>query len=142
MYGGMRFLLLGALFALLVSSVQAQQSAEPKYDISPNIAKIPEQSDFMGTWLRSDGGYRIEVAAGADDGSVVVQYFNPDPINVESATFEVVDGQLFLKFVLRDAGYPGSSYELIFLSERRVLLGTYARPGAEPAQVYFLNQIE
>jgi hypothetical protein len=138
----MRFLLLGALFGLLAGFIHAQQAAEPKYDISPNIAKIPERSDFIGTWLRGDGGYRIEVAAGADAGTVVVQYFNPEPINVESAVFEVVDGGLFLKFVLRDAGYPGSAYELMFLSERRILFGDYARPGAEPAQVYFLNQGE
>ena len=138
----MRFLLLGALFGLLAGSIHAQQAAEPKYDISPNIAKIPEQSDFIGTWLRGDGGYRIEVTSRVDAGSVVVKYFNPEPINVESSTFDVIDGELFLKFVLRDTGYPGSSYELIFLSERRILLGTYARPGAEPSQVYFLNQGE
>ena len=76
------------------------------------------------------------------ESGVVVKYFNPEPINVESASFSVVDGEVFLDFVLRDTGYPGSSYELIFLSERRILLGSYARPGAEPAQVYFVNQGE
>jgi len=138
----MRLLVYVAFLGLMIGSLQGQQAQEPKFDISPSIAKIPEPADFFGTWLRGDGDYRIEVARGAAEGSVMVQYFNPDPINVESATFSVADGEVLLNFVLRDTGYPGSSYELVFLSERRILLGSYTRPGAEPSQVYFLNQGE
>jgi hypothetical protein len=120
----------------------AQEALEPKYDISPSITKLPQQSDFFGVWLRSDGTYRVEIEPGAAAGSVVARYFNPDPINVETASFDAVEGQPLLEFILRDEGYPGSAYRLIFLPERRILVGTYARPESEPAQVYFVKQDE
>jgi hypothetical protein len=101
---------------------------------------LAEQSDFVGTWLRADGTYRLQIEAGAVAGSVVVRYFNPEPINVERATFDEIEGQPRLEFVLRDEGYPGSAYRLIFLAERRVLVGTYARPDSEPAEVYFVKE--
>ena len=139
----MRIILFGWMLALCASVAHGQnQGLEPKYDISPSIAKLPEQSDFFGTWLRGDGTYSIEVVAGETEGSVVVRYFNPDSINVESATFDIVEDQPRLEFTLRDEGYPGSAYRLVFLAERRVLVGTYARPGSEPSQVYFINQAE
>ncbi|HAV12345.1 MAG TPA: hypothetical protein DCX06_02450 [Opitutae bacterium] len=138
----MRILLLGVLFGLLASSVQAQEGLQPKYEISPNIAKVPEQSDFFGAWTRGDGGYTIEVAPSAAIDGVVVKYFNPDSINVERSNFDLTGEEPRLQFVLRDTGYPGSSYELSFLSERRVLIGTYSRPGSQPSQVYFINQAE
>ena len=73
---------------------------------------------------------------------VTVFNFNPDPINVETSAFDEVEGQPRLEFVLRDEGYPGSAYRLIYLAERRVLVGTYARPDAEPSQVYFVREEE
>ncbi len=138
----MRYLFGGILSFLMVGPCLAQEAQAPKYEISPWIAKLPDVADFYGSWLRGDGGYRIEVTAGETAGAMVVQYFNPEPIHVESATFEEVDGEPQLSFVLRDSGYPGSVYQLSFFAERRLLYGTYARPGAEPAQVYFLNQAE
>lgn len=139
----MRIFLIVALLSVFVGAVQAQDGGlQPKYDISPSIAKLPEQADFFGTWLRSDGTYRVEVEAGEQAGAVVVRYFNPEPINVESAAFDVVEGQPRLEFFLRDEGYPGSAYRLIFFAERRLLVGTYLRPGGEPSQVFFVNQAE
>jgi len=139
---GMRIFLIGALLSVLVGAMQAQQGLQPKYDISPSIAKLPEQSDFFGTWLRSDGTYKVEVEAGEAAGSVVARYFNPEPINVESSLFDEIEGQPRLEFVLRDEGYPGSAYQLIYLAERRVLVGTYARPDAEPSQIFFVREKE
>lgn len=138
----MRFLFLGLLCCALTSLLQAQDGLQPKLDISPYIAKVPEQSDFLGSWARGDGGYRIEVTRGKAEGSVIVKYFNPKPINVEGATFEVVDGLPQLNFILRDEGYPGSAYQLQFLAERAVLYGKYIRPGTEGDEVYFVNENE
>ncbi|CAA6677429.1 MULTISPECIES: hypothetical protein [unclassified Lentimonas] len=138
----MRILLIGALLSLFVGAMQGQEALQPKYDISPSIAKLPEQSDFFGSWLRSDGTYSVEVEAGESAGTVVARYFNPKSINVETAAFDEVEGQPRLEFVLRDEGYPGSAYRLIFLPERRVLVGTYMRPGGEPAEVYFVRKDE
>lgn len=138
----MRILLIGALLSVLVGAVQAQDGLQPKYDISPSIAKLPEQADFFGTWLRSDGTYRVEIEAGEGTGTVVARYFNPNPINVGSSLFDEIEGQPRLEFVLRDEGYPGSAYRLIYLAERRVLVGTYMRPGGEPAEVFFVREDE
>lgn len=140
MNAGMRITLFVVLFGLLAGTAVAQDGLQPKYDIPPTIAKLPEQADFFGTWLRGDGTYSVEIAAGVEAGSVVARYFNPAPIHVESAAFDEVEGQPRLEFVLRDEGYPGSAYRLIFLAERQVLVGTYARPDAEPSQVYFVKQ--
>ena len=56
--------------------------------------------------------------------------------------FDDIGGQPRIEFILRDEGYPGSAYQLVFMAERRVLVGTYARPDSEPAQVYFVKQDE
>lgn len=127
---------------MLTSALQAQDGLQPKLDISPYIAKVPEQSDFLGSWTRGDGGYRIEVTRGKAVGFVIVKYFNPQSINVASATFEEVDGLPQLNFVLRDEGYPGSSYQLHFVAERGVLYGKYIRPGTPGNDVYFVNDKE
>ncbi len=137
----MRSLFFGCLLALCISVAQGQ-GLEPKYDIPSSIAKVPEQFDFIGSWTRGDGTYRVEVIAGKTPGTVMVKYFNPEPINVESAVFDTVDDLPRLTFVLRDEGYPGSTYQLEFYSERRVLYGQYTRPGAAPSEVYFINDNE
>ena len=139
---GMRFFLIGALLSVSFGALHAQQGLQPKYDISPSIAKLPEQSDFFATWLRSDGTYKVEIEAGEGPGTVVARYFNPDPIKVETSAFDEVEGQPRLEFVLRDEGYPGSAYRLIYLAERRVLVGTYMRPSGEPAEVFFVREEE
>jgi hypothetical protein len=59
---------------------------------------------------------------------------------VGAADFEEQDGQPTLIVVLQDEGYPGSTYLLVYLAERGVLVGTYARPGSQPAEVYFVRQ--
>ena len=71
---GMRIFLIGALLCVLIGAVQGQDtSLQPKYDISPYIAKFPAQSDFGGTWLRSDGTYRVEIEEGEGEGTAVAR---------------------------------------------------------------------
>ena len=53
-----------------------------------------------------------------------------------------MEAQPRLEFALRDQAYFASAYRLIYLAERRVLVGTYLRPGGEPAEVFFVNQSE
>jgi hypothetical protein len=130
-----------SLCLLVVAPCFAQEYAEPKYDIPSAIAKLPERSDFYGNWLRADGVYRLKVEPVADDAEgVVAKYFNPNPINVESAAFDAEANEPSLTVVLRDEGYPGSTYRLVYIAEAQVLAGTYARPGSEPSEVYFIKQ--
>jgi hypothetical protein len=123
-----------------IGPLSAQDGLQPPYDIPSCLAKVPEKADFYGSWLRGDGGYRIEIEASEESPTgIVARYFNPNPIHVELARFEEGTEDPVLTIVLRDEGYPGSTYELIFLAERQVLIGNYARPGSAPAEVYFLK---
>jgi hypothetical protein len=140
---GMRTLAFTNLFLAAVCSVFGQSELQPKYSIPASLAKLPEPADFMGVWLRSDGGYRLEVLADSESPQgVVVRYFNPAPIQVESASFLGSGAQLALLIVLRDTGYDGSTYQLEYRADRCALAGTYTRPGNSPAPVYFVNQAE
>ena len=125
------------LFALATPAF-AQQGQGPERQVPPLIAKVPERTDFNGEWLRSDGTYRLKVAKAGKTGGVSVQYFNPNPINVESAAFSEEEGRLILTVVLRDEGYPGSTYKLFFEPSFRVLAGAYLMPQQrQEHQVYF-----
>ncbi|MGB0416628.1 MAG: hypothetical protein ACPGKS_07250 [Coraliomargarita sp.] len=138
--------MLRTLILLLVSGALswlfAQDGLEPPFDIPPAIAKLAQRSDFQGSWLRGDGGYRMAIEVNPDfPGGAQASYFNPDSIHVESAAFDPEAEAPLLVIVLRDEGYPGSTYELRYLAERGVLVGTYARPGSGPSEVYFVKQV-
>jgi hypothetical protein len=57
------------------------------------------QQKFIGRWVRSDGGYVINVREVRPGGSVDAEYFNPKSINVSEANVSVWKGfdQLFIK---------------------------------------------
>ncbi|MGB0744606.1 MAG: hypothetical protein ACPGSB_08770 [Opitutales bacterium] len=99
--------------------------------------QLPKQADFAGKWIRSDGQYRIEVEF--TDKGVTAKYFNPAAIRVESAVFEGEGETLALTIVLRDKGYPGSTYQLRYVPEHDIIAGYYTIPDQQPTQVYFLR---
>lgn len=97
-------------------------------------------AQFEGDWTRSDGTYRLVISV--NDGEIEAQYLNPESINVESVS--LVESEvgseaknLTLEVVLRDEGYPGSTYRLQYIPQYRVLAGSYTIPGQEPAEVFF-----
>ena len=83
------------------------------------------QQKFIGHWVRTDGGYVINVREVKPDGSVDAGYFNPKEINVSEANVSVWKGfnKLFIK--LEDKGYPGSTYTLYYYAEKDQLAGFY-----------------
>ena len=88
----------------------------------------PAADDFqllMGRWQRTDGGYVIEIRSIAPDGTIKAGYFNPRPINVENAQASMHKEQIKVEVKLRDVGYPGSAYTLVYLPEKDALLGSY-----------------
>ena len=88
----------------------------------------PAADDFqllMGRWQRADGGYVIEIRSIAPDGTIKAGYFNPRPINVENAQASMHKEQIKVEVKLRDVGYPGSAYTLIYVPEKDALLGSY-----------------
>jgi hypothetical protein len=80
---------------------------------------------LIGDWVRPDGGYVISIRRIAPDGRVEAAYLNPRPINVSRAEVSVVGDTATLFIELRDAGYPGSTYELSYDPRSDRLAGVY-----------------
>jgi len=80
---------------------------------------------LMGRWQRTDGSYVIEIRSIVPDGKIEAGYFNPRPINVEKAQASKDKELIKVEMTLRDVGYPGSTYTLVYLPEKDALLGQY-----------------
>jgi len=85
----------------------------------------PDFQRLVGEWVRPDGGYVISIGRISPDGHVDMQYLNPRPINVSKAELTASGKSLKLFVELRDAGYPGSTYELVYKPGDDVLAGSY-----------------
>ena len=91
-------------------------------------AEVFPADDFqplVGRWQRTDGGYIIEIRSIAPDGKIEAGYFNPRPINIEKAEASKDKEHIKVEMTLRDVGYPGSTYTLVYVSEKDNLLGYY-----------------
>ncbi len=87
--------------------------------------KVVDKSLLVGDWIRTDGSYLIKINNVNEDGILEAQYYNPNPINVESAKWEEVYDNLKLTIVLRDVNYPGSTYSINYLPDGDFLAGEY-----------------
>ena len=88
-------------------------------------ASAADYRPLIGKWQRTDGGYVIEIRRIAPDGIMEAAYFNPRPINVSQAKASELKGHLKVEVELRDTGYPGSAYTLLFDPDKDALLGFY-----------------
>ena len=89
------------------------------------IAWAADYRPLNGRWQRTDAPYVIEIRSVAPDGSMRAAYYNPRPINVHRAHASTVKGYVKTEIELRDSGYPGSTYTLLFEPEKDVLMGIY-----------------
>lgn len=80
---------------------------------------------LIGRWQRTDAGYVIEIRSIAPDGKITAGYFNPRPINVEQAQASMQKDRIKVEVKLRDQGYPGSAYTLVYAPDKDALLGYY-----------------
>ena len=80
---------------------------------------------LVGRWQRTDGGYVIEIGRIDADGKIAAGYFNPRPINVSRAKASMQKGYIKVEVELRDTGYPGSRYTLIYDQSKDRLFGFY-----------------
>jgi hypothetical protein len=87
--------------------------------------KTLEKNTLIGDWIRTDSQYLIRITSVNEDGTMIAQYFNPNPINVEKANWEQSYGNLKIIVEMRDVNYPGSTYTLNYLPERDMLAGEY-----------------
>jgi hypothetical protein len=113
-------LILGIAILFLVScEVEPEKSAAPFAEETANAQRL------IGQWVRPDGGYVLEISRVRSNGRLDATYHNPRPINVETAELRQ-DGEKIGVFIeLRDTGYPGSYYELIYSEKDDLLVGNY-----------------
>ncbi len=87
---------------------------------APPAAAKADSARLVGKWRRLEGGYIIDVRAAGKDGKLDAAYFNPRPINVSQAQWKRGPDQSLGVFVeLRDTGYPGATYRLVYARGRR-----------------------
>ena len=80
---------------------------------------------LIGRWLRSDGGYVLEIRRAEPDGRLDAAYLNPRSIHVARAEWHREGDSLTLFIELRDVNYPGSTYRLAFSPGSDRLAGRY-----------------
>ena len=110
------------LLAIILLVVFLNNSSQ---DVVKSEEKSVDKSLLVGDWIRTDASYLIKINSVSEDGSLEAQYFNPKPINVESANLEESYRNLKVTIVLRDVNYPGSRYTLTYLPDRDILEGDY-----------------
>ena len=82
-------------------------------------------SPLVGRWQRTDGGYIIEIRRIDSQGKMDAGYYNPRPINVSRAQASMHKKYLKVEVELRDKGYPGSAYTLVYDQPKDRLIGFY-----------------
>jgi len=96
---------------------------------------------LIGRWQRPDGGYVMEIRSIAPDGKMLGGYFNPRPINVSQAQASLQKGYIKVEVELRDTGYPGSRYTLIYDQPNDRLIGWYYHAvSGQNFEVVFVRQ--
>ena len=80
---------------------------------------------LKGRWLRPDGGYILEIKSVDASGKLDAAYFNPNPISVTNAVARIEGDDIKLLIELSGANYPGSRYELTYISAAGLMAGTY-----------------
>jgi hypothetical protein len=113
--------------ALLSAAVWAQGPATgaEKGDSASGEKARPDFVALKGRWLRPDGGYILSVKNVDTGGKIDAAYYNPRPINVSKAQATQEGATLKVFIELRDAGYPGSTYTLIYDPKTDRLGGVY-----------------
>jgi uncharacterized protein (DUF2147 family) len=115
------------LCVLLPAVVWAQGPATgaEKGDSSMVETAKPDFTKLKGRWVRPDGGYILSVKDVDQAGKMDAAYYNPRPINVSKAQ-AMQEGETLKVFIeLRDTGYPGSTYTLIYDPKTDRLGGVY-----------------
>ena len=117
-------LVLMGLAAAVFYGLMNRSLTEPAATISQK-KETPDFDRLVGSWVRPDGGYVIEIHKIHPDGKVDAAYFNPSPIHVSRSTVSEKDGIIELFIELQGKGYPGSTYTLKYNPEYDAMVGIY-----------------
>ena len=91
----------------------------------------PDFATLQGRWVRTDGGYVIEIKSVDAGGRIQAAYYNPNPINVSRAEAARSGAAVTVFIELRGSGYPGSTYTLIHDPKSDELKGIYHHAGLQ-----------
>jgi hypothetical protein len=91
----------------------------------------PDLTALRGRWVRTDGGYVIEIKTVEPDGRMQAAYYNPNPIHVSRAQAARSGAAVTVFVELRGPGYPGSTYTLIHDPQSDELKGVYHHAGLQ-----------
>lgn len=83
------------------------------------------EARLKGRWQRNDGSYYLQIYTVSADSTLKAGYFNPNPVNVESGEWLTREGRVFMRIILRDVNYPGSTYILEYQRDTDILAGNY-----------------
>jgi hypothetical protein len=86
---------------------------------------------LKGKWVRTDGGYVLEIKQVASDGKIDAVYLNPKSINVSKADASSDAGKMNVFVELRDRLYPGNYYKLTYDAGKDQLGGVYYHLGIQ-----------
>ncbi len=103
----------------------APAAAKPKAEVPEPVRKL------LGKWLRSDGGYVLELRSADLSGAMEAAYFNPKPIKVARAVWMQGGGGFQVAVELNDVGYPGATYVLNYDAATDRLAGKYTQPAMQ-----------
>jgi uncharacterized protein (DUF2147 family) len=109
-----------SVVAMTAVSVSSSFAAD-----KPQTVKKTDSERLLGRWVRTDGGYILELKEDGKDGALKAAYFNPRSINVSRAEWKHKEGRVNLFVELRDTNYPGSIYNLTYDPGSDRLVGTY-----------------
>jgi hypothetical protein len=103
---------------------------------------VPEAvTKLLGRWMRSDGGYVLELRKADISGTIEAGYFNPKSINVSRAAWMQGAGGLQVMVELNDVGYPGATYVLSHDAATDRLVGQYTQPAMQQSfEIDFVRQ--
>ena len=116
-----------------ISTTEAAQKSVVSEEAAPKALPngLTGAGKLVGSWIRTDSPYVIEIRHVADNGNLEVSYFNPNPINVGRAQTHRKGGKLEVYVQLDDVNYPGSSYTLTYDSANDSLVGVYFQAVAQ-----------
>jgi len=96
----------------------------------------------VGRWMRTDGGYILQLSSPTFDGRLTAAYFNPRSIKVSRSGWALRDGNLLVFVELRDQGYPGSTYTLAYQPDTDRLVGIYFQAAVQQQFEVVFERIE
>jgi hypothetical protein len=105
-------------------------------------AAVPEPvRKVLGKWMRSDGGYMLELKGADMSGVLDAAYFNPKSIKVSRAIWMQGPAGFQIVVELNDVGYPGATYVLSHDPKTDRLVGQYNQPAMQQSfDIEFVRQ--